>query len=240
MNVTTIKYGRTVNARPLEAKCFEFERLDVEIIPDAGKTPDEAFGELRAFVDTALANITGATVEKPTKGTAKAANPTASPAKGKTSPTPAASKTAPPLAGKKGSDPTLATSSSPTAKADSAGTEPPFEPGSKVAAEPAPKKRGRPKGSKNKKNCVVPSVDEILPAALKAETLVELLDQFNSMRAVADRTKGEAVESWVEVVTKVAQHRQSFPGFETDPTADDFEAAFAAERNEVTKARAVE
>jgi hypothetical protein len=54
MQVTTIKYGRTVKREP---GGFEFERLDVEIIPQREQSVEEAFSELRQYVDDALESI---------------------------------------------------------------------------------------------------------------------------------------------------------------------------------------
>ena len=63
MNVTLVKYGRTVRRNDSE-KCFEFERIDVEAMPLPGQTPDELFAQVQGFVETKLAVVTGKTEAK--------------------------------------------------------------------------------------------------------------------------------------------------------------------------------
>lgn len=57
MQVTTIKYGRTVKRGG--EKSFEFDRLDVEIMPMPGQSPEDAFVSLRQCVDSTLQAWTG-------------------------------------------------------------------------------------------------------------------------------------------------------------------------------------
>jgi hypothetical protein len=103
MNVTLVKYGRTVK-RNDDPKCFEFERVDVEAMPLPGQTPDELFAQVRGFVETKLSEVigTGGKEEKPKKAEKKP-DPTAggetgqgdtssSTAKPSPEPTPAKSK----------------------------------------------------------------------------------------------------------------------------------------------------
>lgn len=178
MIITSFSYKKTV-----QVKQYEPVVIEAAGVPGEGQTAAEAFAELAEFVDAKMdeeiANVKGA------------------PTKPKSAAKPASS--APPLANKgakpEKADPTPATSTSPIVKVGGGAIEPPFEPGSKVAAKPKPKKkRGRPAKK-------VPDHEKELNFTLEAESLEELFERFCNLRTFADAFG--SVENWAGACRQV-------------------------------------
>ena len=131
----------------------------------------------------------------------------------------------------------------PLANKSAKSADPPFESGSQVAAEPAPKKRrGRPKKSETavapEPQPPVEPVKNLNDAAHKLLTLglpkcadlEAVADLFDGARALAVKRPKENWDTWKVCVKDVATHiRTAFPAHMADPQWERLSAMFAAE-----------
>lgn len=228
MNITAIRIGKTFNTGNYTSK-----KVEIEAIPDNGQSFEEAMAQVNAIVDAQNPDAVGATTEAAPAKKTTTAPPLAG--KGKTS---AKAQTQAALAGKGAkpdkTDPSGASTSekSSSTKAKSPASSPSETATTTTAPTTEKKKRGRPK-----KSAEVPGVDELLPKLKQTPTVIDMLVVFNDMRSVADRTSGEAADTWEQVCKEVAAHLRTIPGHTEQDGYADVVKAFDAEREALATAR---